>query len=74
MERYTILLRSAQEAAEFVDRVSDYQETVELVIGGNRMDAKSFLGVVGIGLGKTVIVEIQKENSGLFEKLTDFVI
>ena len=50
MERFTILLRSVQEASKFVDKVSAYAETVYLITGPYQIDAKSFLGVVGIGL------------------------
>ena len=46
MERFTILLRSVQEASKFVDKVSAYAETVYLRTGPYQIDAQSFLGVV----------------------------
>lgn len=75
MERFTILLRSVQEASKFVDKVSAYAETVYLITGPYQIDAKSFLGVVGIGTGKKVTVEVPAESgAGIRRELAPFTV
>ena len=51
MKHYTVLLRSAKEAAALVDLVSLCPGAAELCVGEDRMDAKSFMGVLGVAMG-----------------------
>ena len=56
-----ITLNSIEEAVEFVNKMSRYSCTVELSKGFRVVNAKSLLGVLSLGLGESVRMDIYKD-------------
>ena len=56
-----ITLNSIEEAVEFVNKASKYSCTVELSKGFRVVNAKSLLGVLSLGLGESVRMDIYKD-------------
>lgn len=67
MKHYTVLLRSAKEAAALVDLVSLCPGAAELCVGEDRMDAKSFMGVLGVAMGRKAVLKIPGEGGALLD-------
>ena len=67
MKHYTVLLRSAKEAAALVDLVSLCPGAAELCVGENRMDAKSFMGVLGVAMGRKAVLKIRGDGGALLD-------
>lgn len=56
-----ITLNSIEEAVKFVNKMSKYSCTVELSKDFRVVNAKSLLGVLSLGLGESVRMDIYKD-------------
>lgn len=66
-----IKLNTVKDAGLFVAKCSEYPVDVDFICGRYVIDAKSLMGVLGIGLGRECEVEIHscyKENLIRFEE------
>lgn len=61
--RINIKLKSVDDAINFVDRIAQYDCDVDMISGSYYIDAKSMLGVIGVGANKEVILDLHMEES-----------
>lgn len=65
--RYKIMLRTVQDACEFVKRMSQYPFDIDLYYGHIVLDAKSIMGVLAMGLNKQIELYAHAERTNVFE-------
>lgn len=58
-----VILNSESEVVNFVNLVSRYSGDVDMIRGRYVVDAKSILGVLGLGVGKRVEIQIHQDES-----------
>ena len=63
MTKMRILLNTEKDLLKFLEKTSDYKADVNIRAGGYFIDAKSLLGVMGIGYGKQVILEANTDDA-----------
>ena len=59
--KFNFLLNSAEDALVLVDKVSKYDCDVELISGCHHVDAKSVMGVMGLGVKKELMLVVHDE-------------
>lgn len=65
-----IILKSEQDAVRFNGIVTKYPYDVDMALGRYIIDAKSILGVLGMGLGKKTKLRMNTDNADdLIEEL-----
>lgn len=74
MKEVTILLKTEQDAVGLTGIVSKYPFDVDMVSGKYIIDAKSILGVLGMGIGRTVRLCMNTEDATvLIQELTPYL-
>lgn len=66
--RMYIELNSVKDALNFVDTVSRFDCDVDMISGIHHIDAKSVLGVLGIGTNKKVMLDVHTEDTAIVQK------
>lgn len=62
MDKMHVLLSSQEDAVKFVSTVSKYPFDVDLGEGDCVIDAKSILGVLSVGVGRMMRIQIHTEH------------
>lgn len=68
-----IKLNSVEDAIHLVNKVSKYDCEADIKSGKYYIDAKSILGVIGVGTNRKILLEIQSEEKEILEELKEFV-
>lgn len=68
-----IRLDSVEDAINLVQKVSKYDCEADIRSGNYYIDAKSVLGVIGIGTQKKVQLDIYSEEEAILEDFKEFV-
>lgn len=72
--RMYIELNSVKDALNFVDTVSRFDCDVDMISGIHHIDAKSVLGVLGIGTNKKVMLDVHTEDAAIVQRnLKEFI-
>lgn len=59
----SVILKSEAEVVNFVNLVSKYPSDVDLIRGRYMIDAKSILGVLGLGVGEKLEIQIHEDEA-----------
>lgn len=62
-----IRLETEQDVLRFVEKMNRYNFDIDVVFGHCIIDAKSILGVLGLGLGKELKIVAHTEEAGELE-------
>lgn len=62
MKTMNIMIQSQEDVCDFVSRMSELPYDVNLVNGRFVIDAKSILGVLGLGVGKVLKMEANTDD------------
>ena len=74
MKEIEIILKTEMEALELVNLLVKYPCDVDMVSGRYAIDAKSILGVLGLGLGKKVKLVIHADDAKeLLQQLSPYL-
>lgn len=68
-----IEIKNVNDAVEFVNTISEYECDMDLISGCNYIDAKSLLGVIGVGTGKKVRLDIHGEGERIRERIKKYI-
>ena len=63
-----VMLNSEKDAVDFVSKITAFPEHVDLGYGHYSVDAKSILGVLGIGVGKKVRLSVYSDDTKTLEE------
>ena len=75
MKELQVYFEGKDEVVDFVNRVSKYACEVDLRVGRFVVDAKSILGVLGIGTGKKAKMQVFTDNIDMIKKdLAPFIV
>ena len=64
-----VMLNSEKDAVDFVSKITAFPEHVDLSYGHYSVDAKSILGVLGIGVGKKVRLSVYSDDTRHWKKV-----
>lgn len=62
MKKLQVRFNSLQDVLDFINKVSKYPYDMDMKRGKFTIDAKSLLGVIGMGTGSVMNLEIHEEN------------
>lgn len=62
MKTMNIMIQNQEDVCDFVSRISEFPYDVNLVNGRFVIDAKSILGVLGLGVGKVLKMEANTDD------------
>lgn len=65
MNRHEILLRTQNDIVNFVNKITQYPFSADLLCGSHVVDAKSLLGVLGFGMGKVLTLQVYSDDSNM---------
>ncbi len=65
MNRHEILLRTQNDIVNFVNKITQYPFSADLLCGSRVVDAKSLLGVLGFGMGKVLTLQVYGDDSSM---------
>lgn len=69
-----VILKNQKEIAEFVDLVGQYPYAVNMSVGHYTIDAKSILGMLGLGFNRVMKMDIYAEKADdLLESVDRFI-
>lgn len=68
MRVYQVKLNSVDDVKEFVNIVGKYGYDIQLERRGYKVDAKSIMGVLKLGFGKTITLTADTENAVALKK------
>lgn len=75
MNRHEILLRTQNDIVNFVNKIAQYPFSADLRCGSHVVDAKSLLGVLGFGMGKTLTLQVYGEDNGrLMSDISEYLV
>lgn len=70
-----IRLKTHMDALILATRLTRYSYKIDMQIGCTIIDAKSILGVLGLGVGKSVCLNINTDDEGaLFDDIACFIV
>lgn len=73
MRKMEVFLKSREDAIAFVSLLSNLPCEADLSYGSYTVDAKSILGVIGVGIGKkSTLTLYSDENQGIEEELNQY--
>lgn len=67
-----IMLNTVEDAVNLVDKVSRYDCDADIKLENYYINAKSMLGVIGIGIRKKMLLNIHSEEKKILEDLKEF--
>lgn len=74
MKEVKIFLKTEQDAVGFNGIVTKYPYDVDLVLGRYIIDAKSILGVLGMGIGRETRLAMNTDDAdGLIQELAPYM-
>lgn len=74
MREVKIFLRTEQDAIGFINIVAQYSYDVDMAVGRHVVDAKSIMGVLGIGIGKETRLCMNTEQAdALIQELSPYL-
>ena len=71
---HKVRFNGVEDIKEFVDAASDCDFDVDISYDRVVVDAKSFLGVMGMGLGKALVVCCHGEDGGFEHRLRKWAV
>ncbi|MEG0370233.1 MAG: HPr family phosphocarrier protein [Hungatella sp.] len=75
MNRQEILLRTQNDIVNFVNKMAKYSFNADLLCGSQIVDAKSLLGVLGFGMGKTLTLQVyDAENNAWMSDISEYLV
>lgn len=69
-----VVIPRKEDVEDFVMKISDYQYDINLSSGHFDIDAKSILGVLGLGVGKVLKLEANTEDPAILESLKKYIV
>lgn len=74
MTKKTVLFRNSEDVEEFVRAAEQCDFEIDILYDHIYIDAKSILGVLGLGLRKNLTVQYFGENPAFEKKLKDYAV
>lgn len=65
-----VFLKSEKDAVDFVNTITKFPSDIDMLMGRYVIDAKSILGVLGLGVGKKVEIQILEDEA---EQLLQYI-
>lgn len=66
-----VILKNQKEIVEFVDLVEQYPYVIDISVGHYTIDAKSILGMIGLGFNRVMKMDIYAEKADDLLKSVD---
>lgn len=75
MNKYKCILLSTDDIMKFVEKMNKYEFDIDVCVGHYLIDAKSILGIMGIGTGKEIeIIAHTEESKTLAMDLAEYML
>lgn len=68
MEKMRIRFQSPEEVVSFVNQVERYPYHMDIAKGSYLVDAKSIMGIIGVGIGNVMELTVYEENCQELQK------
>lgn len=74
MRTKTVIFRNIDDMLDFIKKVESYPYHMYMKMDSYNVDAKSLFGLMNLGLGRKIELEVYDENcDDLFEDIAQFV-
>lgn len=76
MVKQSVVFHKQEDLVDFVNKMCKYQYDADLVDGISIIDAKSILGVLGLGLERNLSLHLyhDDDNSEILSQISDYLV